>query len=157
MTEWSSPNGGCFTFQPCQIHQSPLSTLSNPPVTTNPNLLISFSKHNTHFHQIIITSVQHINKATNLAQFIRWCLFRYISSLSLSLVQTEHQSPESTSLMHPLQLHASHSSFHIINEQTYSGLLAARPIYVRIITGFWQVWNIFVWKGIQAVRINYWV
>lgn len=127
-----------------------LSTLSNQSVTTNPNLLISLSKHLPIIPTFIKSSSHQssrINKATNLAQFIRWCLFYCFSKhpvavcnqplsllvhvfvLSLWYKQSNSLLRDfSTSLMYPLQLHATNSSFHIINEQTYSGLPAARPL-----------------------------
>jgi len=40
-----SPNGGCFTFQPCQIHQSPQTLISSSP---SPNIIPTFTKSSSH-------------------------------------------------------------------------------------------------------------
>jgi len=142
-----SPYWGCFTFQPCQIHQSPQTLISSSP---SPNIIPTFTKSSSHQSSTSIRLQIWLSSSDGVYLVI---LALSLSGTNRASVSWEHlpNAPTATSRFPFLISHYKWTDiFRSSSRQPYIQ-------YVRIITGFWQVWNIFLWKGIQAVWINYWV
>lgn len=132
---------------------------TNQSVTITPDLIISLSKHQAitpTFNKPSSHKSSAINKATYLAQFIRCCLFCCFSKHAVAacnqlLLMHVHAGTHSsssrahkhsnrpprdcnTSLTHPLELSATHSSFHFRNRDIFRS--SSNQACIRIITAF---------------------